>query len=132
RRSSDLEARGLKVYPDARSQQSATFRSLSALLVGYVEGDGPINNSEKWRHRSMWRLPSEFVTVAPWAGHVTIPGARNVGPFGMTFFEARLLGDTGVGRWLGGWVMDNLRGHLDAGLEVLAAAEHPRVFAHLL
>lgn len=127
-----LEARGLKVYPDARSQQSATFRSLSALLVGYVEGDGPINNSEKWRHRSMWRLPSEFVTVAPWSGHVTIPDVPNVGPFGITDFETRLLGQTVVGPWVKDWVMDQLRRYLDGALDVLEVAEHRWVFAHLL
>lgn len=129
---SDLEDRGFTYYSDARSAHSSTFRSLSALLAGHMEGDGPITDADKRRHQGMWTLPPNWVTVAPPVGHVTIPGATNVGPAGLSNFEIELLASSLPGRWLGGLVMDQLRSHLHASLDTIEAADHPQMFAHLL
>lgn len=128
----ELDARGFDHYPAARSQHSKTFRSLTAFLTDHVGRDLPSSDAAKRSHRAMWQLPPGFLTVEPPVGHVTIPGSRNIGPAGFNSFDSLLVGQSAFGPWSGGWVMAAVRAHLDASLDVLADAEHPRVFAHLL
>lgn len=127
----ELESRGFDHDPRAGTATAWTHHTLTELFGG-VPGDGFGTVAERRQIRSEWTLPDGFVTVSPPAGHVTIPGARDIGPYGINDYEIALLGSSVFAELSDGLVMDALRSRLDASLDTLAGTEKTRVFAHLM
>lgn len=130
----DLAGRGFTHYPDAYTTEGWTHHTLTTVFGGTPTEDVFGSGAQRRAAKGSWHLPADFAYIAPPIGHVTIPGARQIGPDGLTNFEIDLLRRSALGRvdWVGELVMDGLRDRLDSSLDLLAETEERRVFAHLL
>jgi len=133
----ELERRGFDHYDDATSAHQWTHRTLQALVAGSPDGipDVPGSTEEQSRIRLELDLPG-FLAIDSPAGHVTFRGGDHWSAGGINDFEAHLLGASALGMVAPGFtanvVGDSLRGHFEGSLELIAAAEADRVFAHLI
>jgi len=129
-----LQQLGFEHYPEATSLHIHTHRTLTALLAGRIEEDVFGTATTRRRLREEWEMPPGFVAISPYVGHVTIPGAIDIGPGGINDFEVALLERSAFGsiRWTGDLVLNALRKRVAESFEVLSTTEERRVFAHLI
>ena len=133
-----LERRGFTHYGDATSETVWTEQTLTAVLTG--KEVGPFDEASpvglKRELRRQWDLPDGFVALDPQIGHVNIPGVPHVGSDAVNDFEANLIMGSSVGRIapepIRRWLADDVLAHHLRTLDILASAEHRRVFAHLV
>jgi hypothetical protein len=133
-----LEQRGFTYYQDATSETVWTEQTLTAVLTGHEVG--PFEEASpvglKRELRAQWDLPNGFIAIDSQMGHVSIPGVPHIGSEAVNDFEANLIMGSGVGRLasepIRRWLAEDLLAHHHRTLDILASAEHRRVFAHLI
>jgi hypothetical protein len=133
-----LEQRGFTYYQDATSETVWTEQTLTAVLTGHEVG--PFEEASpvglKRELRAQWDLPNGFIAIDSQVGHVSIPAVPHIGSEAVNDFEANLIMGSGVGRLasepIRRWLAEDVLAHHHRTLDILASAEHHRVFAHLV
>lgn len=124
-----LEQYGFSVYPEATSTHQYTVRTLNEMFGQPNDEWGSVEDQR--RARAQWRLPDGWVAIVAPIGQATFPNETVINPGGFSAFEAVLVTDSLLAPLAGDWVLDGYRTQLHRSLDLLSAADHEHVFAHI-
>jgi hypothetical protein len=129
----ELRLRGFDSYPNATSEYTNTFKTLTSFMNGGPLPSGTFETPESSDEAMQnWALPPGFAYIAPPFGWLTIPGQPTLNPGGVTAFDELLLNRSIFARVSGEYLMEGFRAQLNRALDTLAETEENQVFAHIL